>query len=173
MAVRPFRPWRVLTLEQVRHFLTYDPDTGMFYWRNIPYKVKAKIGDIAGHKDRLYWRLCLSNARIQGHQLAFLYMTGSVPDEIDHINRDGHDNAWSNLRPFPHFQNLLNRGQMKNNTSGICGVFWSKRKKKWIAMINFDSKTYRVGQFDEKEKAASARESMLLKLQESTNEKTA
>ena len=46
----------------------------------------------------------------------------------------------------------------KRNTSGIVGVWWSKRKGKWIASITAQGKTYTLGFFDDIEDARIARE---------------
>jgi hypothetical protein len=45
----------------------------------------------------------------------------------------------------------------KSNTSGIRGVSWNKRRKKWQAYIMFKKKMYHLGMYDKKEDAAKAR----------------
>lgn len=45
----------------------------------------------------------------------------------------------------------------KNNTSGIKGVSWHNRDKKWQASIALKGKTIYLGQFNKLEKAAQAR----------------
>ena len=44
-----------------------------------------------------------------------------------------------------------------NNTSGVKGVSWNERDKKWAAIIGFQGKYYRLGYFDNKEDAVLAR----------------
>lgn len=44
-----------------------------------------------------------------------------------------------------------------NNTSGIKGVTWDKRKKKWKAQICFKRTQYNLGTYDNIEDAAKAR----------------
>lgn len=52
----------------------------------------------------------------------------------------------------------LNRKNLnKNNKSGITGVFWDKREKKWRAQIMFKKKNYVLGNFVKKEDAVKAR----------------
>lgn len=59
-------------------------------------------------------------------------MTGEWPErDIDHINRDGLDNRWSNLRLATKSQNMRNHGLFKTNTSGMTGVHWDRCAKKW------------------------------------------
>ena len=41
-----------LTAERLREVLSYDPETGVFRWRNLQGR-RMKVGDVAGHKDHL------------------------------------------------------------------------------------------------------------------------
>ena len=45
----------------------------------------------------------------------------------------------------------------KNNTSGIKGVTWDKRREKWHAQIQFKGKNYSLGYYDKKEDASEIR----------------
>ena len=45
----------------------------------------------------------------------------------------------------------------RNNTSGIKGVSWNKRDKKWEAKITFKHQIYRLGRFTNLEDAAKER----------------
>jgi len=46
----------------------------------------------------------------------------------------------------------------KRNTSGVVGVFWDTRKRKWAAVITAQGKTHRLGYFDNIEDARIVRE---------------
>jgi len=52
---------------------------------------------------------------------------------------------------------MLKSRKRKNNTSGIKGVSWSKRDRKWVAYISFQQKQIHLGCFDKLEDAAAAR----------------
>lgn len=52
---------------------------------------------------------------------------------------------------------IKEKKMLKNNTSGIRGVFWSGKEQKWIAQIEFKGKNYKLGAFEKKEDAAEAR----------------
>lgn len=52
---------------------------------------------------------------------------------------------------------LLNGKLPKNNTSGIRGVVWDKRRQKWFAQIKFRGKNHFLGYFDDLADAAEAR----------------
>lgn len=45
----------------------------------------------------------------------------------------------------------------KNNSSGVTGVYWSKREERWIAKIGFQGKIITIGSFIKKEDAIAAR----------------
>ncbi len=45
----------------------------------------------------------------------------------------------------------------KNNTSGIKGVCWDKRRNKWLAQIRFQGHNYHLGRYTKIEDAAEAR----------------
>lgn len=54
---------------------------------------------------------------------------------IDHINRIKTDNRPCNLRDVSAQINRHNRGQDRRNTSGVTGVNWNKKLRKWHAQI--------------------------------------
>lgn len=75
---------------------------------------------------------------------------------VDHKNRDTFDNRRCNLRLYSHSQNSHNRGVLKENTSGIIGVYFNSTKNRWIASIEIDGKK-RTKSFAEKENAIKQR----------------
>lgn len=52
---------------------------------------------------------------------------------------------------------LLKSAISKRNTSGVKGVYFSKKKKKWLAQIGFQGVRYHLGHFDTLQEAADAR----------------
>ena len=82
-----------------------------------------------------------------------------VPDGlvVDHINRNKMDNRRANLRVVTQKENNQNITVHKNNTSGVSGVFFDKRAKRWRAQISRDGKTTHVGIFDCFDDAVAAR----------------
>lgn len=77
--------------------------------------------------------------------------------DTDHINGNRLDNRKKNLRIVTTSQNLMNQKIKANNTSGVTGVYWSKKSKKWQAYISLYKKTIQLGLFRDKEIAILAR----------------
>lgn len=78
---------------------------------------------------------------------------------IDHIhgNKTRNDNRKSNLRIATPSQNMMNKPLLKNNTSGVTGVSWNKRKGKWESYITIDDKRKGLGYFSNFDDAVAAR----------------
>lgn len=77
--------------------------------------------------------------------------------QVDHVNHDGLDNRRGNLREVTNGENQANRGVLKNNTTGVTGVYWRKETGKWRAMIGTNKGLLRLGQFADKQAAIAAR----------------
>lgn len=77
-------------------------------------------------------------------------------EEVDHIDGDGLNNCRSNLRPVTHKQNLENRRLNKNNKSGVRGVSWNKRARKWRAYVMSNGIEKHLGFFTRLEEAEKA-----------------
>ena len=76
----------------------------------------------------------------------------------DHANRNSLDNRKSNLRKANLQENNRNHSLRKDNTSGISGVNWNKRRNKWCARINNnDKERISLGYFDDIKDAIIAR----------------
>lgn len=76
----------------------------------------------------------------------------------DHKDRNTLNNRKENLRPATRSQNARNQSRPINNTSGVIGVCWHKRKQQWQVRI-CDDENHRktVGYFNNKEDAIRAR----------------
>lgn len=74
----------------------------------------------------------------------------------DHIDQNGLNNQRSNLRVATPSQNQHNKGGYKNNTSGLKGVMWHKRDKKWFARTKLNGKNIYLGYYTSKELAHEA-----------------
>lgn len=171
-----------LTAEYIRSIIHYNPETGVFTWlsRRIehftdgkyPSERKAAIynrrwaGSVAGTiNDKGYRIIGVDNSDYYAHRIAWLYMTGAWPsDQVDHKNLDKADNRWGNLREATNSQNNANRLARKDNVSGVKGVRWCRRDKKWIARIKKDGDRHTLGYFTSLEEAAAAYEAAATKM---------
>ena len=68
-----------------------------------------------------------------------------------------------NCTQVTHGEQVINRGQQVNNTSGRTGVRMPKNNPKWVASIQIDGKAIHLGSFSLFEDAVKAREDAELK----------
>lgn len=76
---------------------------------------------------------------------------------VDHINRKKLDNRRKNLRVVTQKENAHNASVRTNNTSGVPGVFFDKRAKRWRSQISKGRKTTYIGTFECFDDAVKAR----------------
>jgi hypothetical protein len=147
----------MLTQEYLRDVLTYEPDTGFFRWTKAR-SGRSKVGGIAGWRDGVgYIRIRLEKKDYKVHRLAWFYMTGKWPkNQIDHIDGDGFNNCWKNLREATNKQNQENVSLGKNNTSGYRGVYFDKSSQKWIAQVGHNRQRFYLCGFKTAEEAGKA-----------------
>lgn len=120
---------------------SYNPESGLF--------TCLSDGAVKGRLDHKgYVILSIRKDGYRAHRLAWLYMTGEWPaEEIDHINGDRADNRFANLRACSHPQNNHNQPMRSNNTSGVKGVHWNRRKGKWHVQVCLNYKIHHGGLF--------------------------
>jgi hypothetical protein len=149
----------MLTAEQLRELLDYDPNTGEFVWR-VATTNCVKAGQRAGSVAALgYVHIGLVGKTFRAHRLAWLYIHGEWPaKDLDHINGDKRDNRIANLRLATRPQNCANMGPHKGNKSGVKGVSWCTRDKRWIAGIRINGKRKHLGSFSSIADAAAVYE---------------
>lgn len=142
-----------LTVEVLRQRLVYDPATG--YFSTLKYGRNVSPGRRVGWVDGFgYVTVCLLRKHHRAHRLAWLYMTGSWPTELDHINGVRHDNRWANLRLASRRMNLGNRGAVDptNHKKGV--IHWPSGR--WSANILSGSDRRYLGMFDTEDEAHEA-----------------
>ena len=146
-----------LTQDLVKHYFNYDPETGIFI-RKITTAKSSKIGEIAGGKDQKgYIRIRILNKKYRAHKLAWLYMYGNYPEQIDHINGIKDDNRISNLRLADNFINSQNKRKLlKSNKSGYMGVHFDNNIKMFRARIGHKGKNICLGFYDDPKVAGEA-----------------
>lgn len=153
--------------EYLRQRLRYEPETGKLYWRECPSMPRCWNARYAGreaqgvHSDG-YVRVSVDGVRYLAHRLVWCMNYGCPPeDQIDHINGVRTDNRLENLRAVSNTDNSRNASLSKRNTSGIAGVCWDKRRKRWSSRIMVDKREVFLGYFESREEGAAAREKAL------------
>ena len=142
-----------VTQTSLQFLLEYNPDSGHFTWKVN--RGPVRVGALAGVNNRLGYKVIRVNQRLMyAHRLAWIWMTGDAPQEIDHINGNKSDNSWANLRAVTHAANMLNtfRAWGHNKSTGILGV--SRTGDRFMARL----KRKHLGQFDTAEQAKAAYE---------------
>ena len=147
-------------LEELKEFFDYNPDTGLVTWIKKINK-RIKVGQEAGAMNsKGYIHIRFKGSDYKAHRLAYYMYHGVDPlaKLVDHIDGDKTNNKIDNLRLATNTQNLMNRVNLpSNNTSGVIGVCWEKRPKKWKASITINGKAIGLGYFINKEDAIKAR----------------
>ena len=131
----------------LRDIFSYDQDSGNLV-RKITTSSRAKVGKVAGYKDRHgHLRVRFNGSEHSVHRLVWLHVTGNMPKgDIDHINGNRSDNRFANLRDVPHRMNMENRkAAAAHNISGVLGV--TKRGESYMARIKINGKQVILGSF--------------------------
>jgi hypothetical protein len=84
----------------------------------------------------------------------------NAPDDmmVDHMNGNGLDNRRANLRLVDASGNMLNRGRARRDSaSGIVGVTYHTRNRRWMASIRVRGMVKHLGYFDTADQANIAR----------------
>jgi hypothetical protein len=142
------------TYERVRELLDYDPASGVLRWR-IDRK-RTKAGDKAGFRAVSgHFQIGIDGKTYFAHQIIWLWMTGRATEaEIDHIDGNGGNNCWCNLREADRSQNCSNSRVKVQGVLGVRGV--SIERGKYRARIMKDRKSVALGYFDTPEEASAA-----------------
>lgn len=109
-------------------------------------------GRSVGWKDaRGYVSTKINGQSHRVHSLIWMWHYGVLPEQLDHINRVPHDNRIENLRLASSSENMMNRKLFSNSKSGVPGVSWHGRQKKWFVYVNVNKKRKNIGYFDDLE----------------------
>lgn len=133
---------------------------GTVFWRKN--RGLAKSGDSAIHKHHItsrggakYKVISFARRRWLLHRFIWTYANGEIPENmiIDHIDGNTSNNSIKNLRIATRSESSFNKGMLKNNTSGVKGVYWDKKNKKWMAYGRINGKMKNLGRFSSIEEA--------------------
>mgnify|MGYP001205356344 CR=1 FL=1 len=134
----------MLSVEALKAILDYDGTSGLFTWKETRSST-CKKGQIAGTlNDNGYIIIGALGKRYRAHHLAWFYVYGELPQEIDHINKNKSDNRIDNLRLATRSQNNINTKPRKGKYPR--GVM--KNKNKYTAYIDKNYKRMYLGTYD-------------------------
>lgn len=145
-----------ISADRLRELLAYDADTGLFTWKQDRGGRKF-AGVVAGSENpKGYIEITVDGGRYWAHRLAWFYVHGVWPLEIDHANGLRADNRIDNLRDVPHRVNAHNKSLISTrNATGATGV-WRHKNGRFGAGIVAGATREHLGYFSTVEEAAAA-----------------
>lgn len=144
-----------MKLDQIalKKLLHYSPSTGDF----IIFPRRGTAGSKGSVASNGALVIRINRVLYYAHRLAWLYMTGNWPSgQVDHRDGNPLNNRWSNLRIATQSLNNANAKLRRDSTSGLKGVTFHKRAKKWCAQIQWRGRHIYLGLFQSKTAAHNA-----------------
>ena len=167
---------RHLSVSELHQLLECDFDTGRIYWKPRPAelftnKYNRNISGVVANWNRChagkeafvninsqgYKHTTILGHALKAHRVIWAMKHGVWPKELDHIDGNPLNNNLSNLREVSHAVNGRNTRLPSHNTSGVIGVYWNRRCRKWVAQIKVNQKVTSLGLFPNKDDAIRAR----------------
>jgi len=137
-----------LTQTRLKQVLFYNKRTGGFIWlvnlgsRAKKYHkagTKMKDGRIVIRVDRVLY---------YAHQLAWLYVYGVWPNQLDHRDTINCHNWINNLREASRAQNTMNTNVRADNKTGYRGVHFNTKNRNFNAYITINNTRKHLGVFN-------------------------
>jgi len=146
----------MLTQERLHELLTYDFLTGEWVWAKT-YSSHAIRGRRAGCVNAQGYNVIRIDGRLyRAARLAWFYVYGVWPIEIDHDNTITSDDRWINLYEATSQQNKQNRSVRYDNALLIKGIS-QLPSGRYTASIKHNYVSHYLGSFDTLEEAVNAR----------------
>jgi hypothetical protein len=145
-----------LTQERVLGLFRYDADTGVLTRLSFA-GARGLVGEEPGYVNAQsgYRIVMIDGKNYRAHRVAWLWMTGSCPSVIDHINGNRADNRWTNLREATGAMNAQNQRRPRaDNKTGFLGVL--PNGTGFAAQIQANGKSIHLGTFRTPELAHAA-----------------
>lgn len=165
------------SIEFMRECLSYNKDTGICTWKHRPASHFVNVPHQQGWNKRFsgkeagcrcffgvveYKTLSLCRQTLKLHRVIWAIVTGEWPAEIDHIDGDGCNNKWDNLKNVTRAENMKNKRRYKGRELPT-GVYPTEDRKRFWAEIVSGSKRFHIGYFNTVSEAAEARKEAEIK----------
>lgn len=164
-----------MNIESLRSQLSYDPESGKLTWRSRPFShfkdahscnawnglhAGKEAGTLIVDKNTTYRQVTVCGKTMRTHRIIWAIVTGEIPNVIDHINHNGLDNRFENLRNVTNLENSRNKRPRPGRTLPM-GV--RPLGKKFNVKISVNRTHMEIGTFDTLDEAVKARKSAHLK----------
>ena len=150
----------MLTQIEVRELINYDPTTGNITVLKKSGPRSKTVGSFAGCKTKrgtsTYLQITLKKQKFYVHRLVWLYMTGEYPNIVDHLDGNGLNNSWKNLKNGNYHDNNRNVQHIQHDKKGMLPIGVYTHRNKYIAAIKVNYKKINLGVFDRIEDADNA-----------------
>ncbi len=150
----------MLNKETAERFVEYDPIEGGIRWKARPsinanrIKLGAQAGNLFQGK---YRQMSLLKKKYLVHHIVWLLHHGYLPKNIDHIDGNGLNNRIENLREANPSIQAKNQSRRKYNKSGITGVSWHKKARKWVVQSSIAGANVYLGLYSSLDEAAAVK----------------
>ncbi len=147
---------KLIWKERPRHHFNSNRGFNSFN-TNYAYAEAGCVFKRAGRPER--HTVGVNGKRYLRHRLIWIYHHGEIPDDliIDHIDGDTLNDRIENLRLVTLEINANNSKQRIDNRSGVTGVSFNTRMKKWRAKASHKGKDVILYLGDDFDKACAAR----------------
>ena len=147
----------MLTQERLHELLTYDFLTGEWTWAKT-YSSRAVKGNKAGCVNSQGYNVIRIDGKLyRAARLAWFYVYGLWPIEIDHDNTITADDRWNNIFEATSQQNKQNRSVRYDNMLGAKGIT-QLPSGNYNAKIKHNYVSINLGTFQTLREAIDARE---------------
>lgn len=156
-----------LTPELIKTVLSYDPNTGWLTWISKHHSKRILLGARAGSDvpSTGYRSINLFGRSYAEHILIWFMQTGEWPTgQIDHENHQRNDNRWANLKEVTFIENMRNRTAKRDSITGHQGIWFNKRRNRYVAEIAMNGKKVYQQSFTSATEAKVERNKKLIEL---------
>lgn len=163
------KPKQYPSQEELLEIFFYDSDTGKLFWKTgRGGGIKAGAEARSKAKDG-YLVVTMQHKTYRVHRIVWIILHGGIPEGklVDHLDGNRENNRPDNLRLVDDSENSRNRAKRSDNTSGVTGVYFDKKRGNWrVQVYNENHKKIMLGSYKNLEEAKRVRDEYLVWLEE-------